>query len=43
MSSEDFHNAIDDIKICYNVTDEDHIPTTLSIAIDLIPDLSSSL
>ena len=41
VSSEDFHNAIDDIKICYNVTDEDHIPTTLSIAIDLIPDLSS--
>ena len=41
VSSEDFHNAIDDIKICYNVTDEDHIPTTLSIAIELIPDLSS--
>ena len=41
VSSEDFHNAIDDIKICYNVTDEDHIPTTLCIAIELIPDLSS--
>ena len=40
VTTEDFNSAIVDMSVCYNITDEDHIPATLSRNVELIPSLT---
>ena len=41
VSSCDFHNVINHMRICHEITQEDHIPVTFSINSDNIPSLRS--
>ena len=41
MSSNDLHNAIDNIDILYDVKDDDHVPLVLHLNVDNIPKVSS--
>ena len=42
VSSLDFHSCIENITIDYDRADEDHIPISLSIKVDSLPDCSQS-
>ena len=41
VSSNDLHNAIDNIDILYDVKDDDHVPLVLHLNVDNIPKVSS--
>lgn len=41
VSSADFHSIINDMSVHYDVTDEDHIPFSLSLSVDNIPIISA--
>ena len=42
VSSLDFHNCIESISIEYNRSDEDHIPISMSIKVESLPEYSQS-
>ena len=42
VSSADFHNCIQNISIGYEICDEDHIPVTINIDVNLLPCLTDS-
>ena len=41
VSTEAFDKAISDINICYNISDEDHIPVALTLAVEEMPSLTN--
>ena len=41
VSSLDFYNVITNISICYDLTDEDHIPFTMLLDLDKVPELAT--
>ena len=43
VSSHDFHQSIRDISICYNTTDEDHIPLSFVLCSDNLPATSDTV
>ena len=42
VSSTDFHNCISNISIGYDICDEDHLPLSIHIDLNLLPSLSST-
>lgn len=42
ISSSDFHKIITNMKIMYEISSEDHIPLTIELSIDKIPEQSRS-
>ena len=40
VSSSDFHTSINNINVCYDISDEDHIPLSLSVSISSLPTLT---
>ena len=40
VCSLDCHNSVENISVHYDITDEDHIPVSLSIQVDRLPKLS---
>ena len=40
VSSHDFHQSINDIAICYNISDEDHIPISFTMNVEHLPAIS---
>ncbi len=42
VTSADFHNSLQDINICYDTSDTDHIPFTLNLLTDNIPDVTDN-
>lgn len=40
VSSTDFHNSIENICVHYDMSDDDHIPVSISIQVDSLPKLS---
>ena len=40
VSSADFHNSIRNISVAYDMSDEDHIPVTTHVDLDILPCLS---
>ena len=43
VSSHDFHQSIRDISICYDTTDEDHIPLSFILCVDNLPATSDTI
>lgn len=41
VTSSDFHNSICDMSILYDISEEDHIPVLASVAVDMMPSVSS--
>ncbi len=42
VTTPDLHNIIQDTNICYNTSDIDHIPFTLNLLTDNIPDVTDN-
>ena len=43
VSSHDFHQTINNILVHYDMSDEDHIPVSFNIHVDLLPSLSQEI
>ena len=43
VSSHDFHQTINNILVHYDMSDEDHIPVSFNIHVDLLPSVSQEI
>ena len=42
VSSQNFHQSINNIHICYDISDEDHVPVSFEISVENLPTFSDN-